>query len=294
MWFGGIYKEPSNFFANFATDTDQFFQVYPDLAISKEEQEAFKTDRTGAIVGDNLAKRFGWKVGDRIFLKGSTFPVDVELTIRGVYSGGSDLGTSLYFQWKYFSELLNNAGFVGTYTIRARSPEDVPRIAEQVDETFRNSSYPTKTETERAFILGFVSMLGDVQLFITSIVSVVVFTIILVAANTMAMSIRERVREIGVLKALGFRSSQVLTMLVGESVLLSLLGALMGSWGARFLFGSVDIALLTAGFMQRFHVTPGTLILCLLIGLFVGICSASIPAWRASQRPVVDALRRVA
>jgi putative ABC transport system permease protein len=294
MWFGGIYKEPSNFFANFATDTDQFFQVYPDLIISKGEQEAFKTDRTGAIVGDNLARRFGWKVGDRIFLKGSTFPVDVELTIRGVYGGGSDLGTSLYFQWEYFSELMNNAGFVGTYTIRARSPEDVPRIAEQVDGAFRNSSYPTKTETERAFILGFVSMLGDVQLFITSIVSVVVFTIILVAANTMAMSIRERVREIGVLKALGFRSSQVLTMLVGESVLLSLVGALLGSWGARLLFGSVDMALLTSGFMQRFYVTPGTLILCLLIGLFVGICSASVPAWRASQRPVVDALRRVA
>jgi putative ABC transport system permease protein len=294
MWFGGIYKEPSNFFANFATDTDQFFQVYPDLIISKGEQEAFKTDRTGAIVGDNLARRFGWKVGDRIFLKGSTFPVDVELTIRGVYGGGSDLGTSLYFQWEYFSELLNNAGFVGTYTIRARSPEDVPRIAEQVDGAFRNSSYPTKTETERAFILGFVSMLGDVQLFITSIVSAVVFTIILVAANTMAMSIRERVREIGVLKALGFRSSQVLTMLVGESVLLSLVGALLGSWGARLLFGSVDMALLTSGFMQRFYVTPGTLILCLLIGLFVGICSASVPAWRASQRPVVDALRRVA
>jgi len=294
MWFGGVYKEPSNFFANFATDTDQFFQVYPDLIISKEEQEAFKTDRTGAIVGDNLAKRFDWKVGDRIFLKGSTFPVDVELTIRGVYSGGSDLGTTLYFQWEYFSELMNNAGFVGTYTIRARTPEDVPRIVEQVDGAFRNSSYPTKTETERAFILGFVSMLGDVQLFITSIVSVVVFTIMLVAANTMAMSIRERVREIGVLKALGFRSSQVLTMLVGESVLLSLVGALLGSWSARFLFGSVDMALLTSGFIQRFYVTPGTLILCLLIGLFVGICSASVPAWRASQRPVVDALRRVA
>jgi putative ABC transport system permease protein len=189
---------------------------------------------------------------------------------------------------------MNNAGFVGTYTIRARSPEDVSRIAEQVDETFRNSSYPTKTETEKAFILSFVSMLGDVQLFITSIVSVVVFTIILVAANTMAMSIRERVREIGVMKALGFRSSQILTMLVGESVLLSLGGALLGSWAARFIFGSLDMALLTSGFMQRFYVTPGTILLCLVIGLFVGVGAASVPAWRASQRPVVDALRRVA
>jgi putative ABC transport system permease protein len=294
MWFGGVYKEPSNFFANFATDTDQFFHVYPDLIISPEEQEAFKADRTGAIVGDNLARRFGWKLGDKVFLKGSTFPVDAELTIRGIYSGGSDLGTSFYFQWDYFSELLNNAGFVGTYTIRARSAEDISRIANEIDNRFRNSSYPTKTETEKAFILGFVSMLGDIQLFITSIVSVVVFTIVLVAANTMAMSIRERVREIGVLKALGFRSSQVLSMLIGESILLSLSGAALGSWAARIVFGTVDMVMLTAGFIQRFHVTTGTLVLCILIGLFVGIGSASIPAWRASQRSVVEALRRVA
>jgi putative ABC transport system permease protein len=294
MWFGGVYKEPSNFFANFATDTDQFFEIYPDLNISAEEKEAFKSDRTGAIVGDNLARRFGWRLGDKVFLKGSTFPVNAELTIRGIYNGGSDLGTTLYFQWDYFSELMNNAGFVGTYTIRARSAADIPRIADEVDQKFRNSSYPTKTETEKAFILGFVSLLGDIQLFITSIVSVVVFTIVLVAANTMAMSIRERVREIGVLKALGFRSSQVLGMLIGESVLLSLGGAILGSWGARIVFGSIDMVMLTAGFIQRFHVTSGTLLLCILIGLFVGIGSASIPAWRASQRPVVEALRRVA
>jgi putative ABC transport system permease protein len=189
---------------------------------------------------------------------------------------------------------MGDAGFVGTYTIRARSAADVARITDQIDTTFRNSSYPTKTETEKAFILGFVSMLGDVQLFITSIVSVVVFTIVLVAANTMAMSIRERVREIGVLKALGFKSSQVLTMLIGESVLLSLGGAILGSWAARIIFGSLDMVTLTAGFLQRFHVTSGTLLLCLLIGLLVGIGSASIPAWRASQRAVVEALRRVA
>jgi putative ABC transport system permease protein len=294
MWFGGIYKEPSNFFANFATDTDQFFQVFPDLVISKQEQEAFVADRTGAIVGDNLARRFGWKRGDKVFLKGSTFPVDVELTIRGIYSGGSDLGTTLYFQWDYFNELMNNSGIVGTYTIRARAAENVARIAAHVDEAFRNSSYPTKTETEKAFILSFVSMLGDVQLFITSIVSVVIFTIVLVAANTMAMSIRERVREIGVMKALGFRSSQVLAMLVGESVLLSVGGALMGAWGAKLLFGSLDMAMMTSGFIQRFSVTPGTLALSVLIGLFVGIGAASIPAWQASRRSVVDALRRVA
>jgi putative ABC transport system permease protein len=136
--------------------------------------------------------------------------------------------------------------------------------------------------------------LGDVQLFITSIVSVVIFTILLVAANTMSMSIRERVREIGVLKALGFTSRRVLLLLAGESVLLAVAGALLGSLGARFLFSSIDLAMVSGGFLQRFYVTPGTLLFCLGIGVFVGLVAAGVPAWHAARRPVVEAIRRVA
>ncbi|MGH9340110.1 MAG: ABC transporter permease [Acidobacteriota bacterium] len=292
MWFGGIYEDPSNFFANFAIDSKEFFQVHPDVMISEAEKLAYLEDRTGAIAGDNLADRFGWKLGEKIFLDSNLFNFDPELTLRGIYREGPDSGNSLYFHWDYFNEALGNPGFTGTFALRTSSPEAIPLAAEKIDALFLNSTAPTKTETEKAFLLSFVEMMGDVQFFITSIVSVVVFTIVLVAANTMAMSIRERVREIGILKALGFRSAQVLGLLLGESMLLALLGALIGSWGAKLIFGSINMSALTGGLMQRFSVTPGTLILCAFIGLFVGLISAGIPAWQASRRPVVEAMRR--
>jgi len=298
MWFGGIYKEPSNFFANFAVNADGFFDVYPDLIISEEEKTAFLEDRTGALVGKSLTERFDWKLGDKIFLESNTWPVEVEVTIRGIYEGGSDLGTTLYLHWAYYQEVMAAAmgqwGFAGTFSLRAQSGEDVLRIAEEIDALFENSSFPTKTETEKAFLLSFVAMMGDIQFFITSIITVVIFTIILVAANTMAMSIRERVREIGVLKALGFKSTQVLAMLVGEAVLLALGGAMIGSLGARVIFSALPMAQLTSGFIQRFYVTPTTLLLCAGIGLLVGLVSAGVPAWTAARRPVVESLRRVA
>ncbi|MFQ5930036.1 MAG: ABC transporter permease [Acidobacteriota bacterium] len=293
MWFGGVYKDPSNFFAQFSVNTDGFFEVNGEMVIPEDQKQAFLEDRTGAIAGENLADRFEWKIGDKIHLKGALFSFDPELTLRGIYEGGSDEGNTLFFHWDYFNEGMGNTDFTGTYSIKARSAEDVPQIAEQVDALFQNSAAPTKTESEKAFLLGFVEMMGNVQFFITSICAVVIFAIILVAANTMAMSIRERVREIGVLKALGFRKLQILSLLLGESIFLALGGALIGSWSARILYSGVSMAKVTGGMIQRFYVTPETLLLCAAIGLFVGILSAGIPAWRASQRSVVDALRRV-
>jgi putative ABC transport system permease protein len=153
---------------------------------------------------------------------------------------------------------------------------------------------PTKTETERAFVLGFVSMLGNVQFLITSICSVVIFAIILVAANTMAMSIRERSREIGILKALGFRDNLILSLLLAESVLLAQLGSLVGAFGARALYSAVNLPVLTSGFIQRLYVSPKILAIGLAIGIGVGFVAAGAPAWRASRRPAVEVLRRVA
>ena len=293
LWFGGMYKEPANFFANFSTDTEDFFSVFLDLILPESQKEAFLNDRTGALVGAKLAERFGWQIGDVIHLQSTLWPFNPELTIRAIYEGGSDLGSMLYFHWEYFNEGVGDMGQTGTFTILARSAEDVPRIAETVDGLFRNTPFPTKTETEKSFLLSFASMLGDIQLFISSIVTVVIFAIVLVAANTMAMSIRERVREIGVLKALGFRRYHVLGLLIGESVILSLGGALIGSWAPRIFFSVVDVAQVSGGFLLRFYVTPGTLALCAGIGLFIGIVSAGIPAWNASRISVVNALRRV-
>jgi putative ABC transport system permease protein len=300
MWFGGVYKDPKNFFAQFAVDTDQFFQVYADIKIPEDQKQAFIQDRTGALAGENLAQRFGWKVGDKIPIQGALFDIPLDLTLRGIYSGGGDDGSTFYFHWGYFNEgmkKLFGAGegvnFTGFYTARAVSAEQVPAIAERIDALFRNTSAPTKTESERAFVLGFVSMMGNIRMLVTSICSVVIFTIVLVAANTMAMSIRERVREIGILKALGFRKSQVLLLLLGESVFLAVAGALLGSLSAKVVFSGARLAAATGGMITRINVTPLTLLFCGSIGLFVGIVSAGIPAWQAARRRVVDALRDV-
>jgi putative ABC transport system permease protein len=301
MWFGGVYKDPKNFFAQFASDADQFFQVYADISLPEEQKQAYVQDRTGAVVGENLARRFGWKLGDKVHLEGVLFDFDPELNIRGIYSGGGDEGSTLYFHWEYFNEGMRKlfgdgegVNFTGFYVLRARSVDLVPTIAEKVDALFKNTSSPTKTESEKAFVLGFLSMMGNIRLLITSISSVVIFTIMLVAANTMAMSIRERVREIGILKALGFRKLQILALLLGESLLLALGGALLGSCAAKFLYSRVPMAEVTSGMIQRFYVTPTTMIICAAIGLFVGIISAGVPAWQAARRRVVDALREVA
>jgi putative ABC transport system permease protein len=300
MWFGGVYKDPKNFFAQFAVDTDQFFQIYAELNIPDDQKKAFVEDRTGAIAGDNLAKRFGWQVGDRIPLQGALFDINPELTLRGIYSGGGDDGSTLYFHWEYFNEGMKKlygdregVNFTGFYTARVASADQISAVSERIDALFRNTSAPTKTESERAFVLGFISMMGNIRMLVTSICSVVIFTIVLVAANTMAMSIRERVREIGILKALGFRKAQVLSLLLGESVFLAVCGALLGSLAAKVIFSGARLAAATGGMITRIRVTPMTLLFCASVGIFVGIVSAGIPAWQAARRRVVDALRDV-
>ena len=265
------------FLLNLRSTPTSFLKSTLTSSSRENQKQAFLEDRTGAIAGRNLADRFGWKTGDKIHLKGALFRFDPELTLRGLYQGGSDEGNSLFFHWDYFNEGMNNAAFTGTYSIKARSAEDVPRIVERVDDLFQNSTAPTKTETEKAFLLSFVEMMGNVQFLITSISAVVIFAIVLVAANTMAMSIRERVREVGILKALGFRKLQILSLLLGESVFLALSGVLIGSWSARILYSGVDMANVTGGMIQRFYVTSETLLLCAGIGLMVGMLSAGVP-----------------
>ena len=296
MWFGGLYDHSGSdqMLAQFAVDTDHFFDVNPDMELPQTQKEAFLKDRAGAIVGDSVADQFGWSVGDTIHTKSNLFPVEaIELKIHGIYRGGGDQGGGLYFHWEYFNEAMNKTDFTGTFSIRVNSPKWIPVVAEKIDEMFKNTSTPTKTETEKAFILGFVSMLGNVQLLISGICSAVLFAVLLVAANTMAMSIRERVREIGILKAIGFRKAQVLGLLMGESLLLSAGGAFLGSLAARLLLSGLNMTALSGGYLRSIDVSPSILGFCTLLGLVVGLLSAGVPAWRAAQRPVVQALRNV-
>ena len=297
MWFGGLYDHSGSdqMLAQFAVDTDHFFDVNPDMELPQTQKEAFLKGRAGTIVGDSVADQFGWSVGDTIHTKSNLFPVEaIELKIHGIYRGGGDQGGGLYFHWEYFNEAMNKTDFTGTFSIRVNSPKWIPVVAEKIDEMFKNTSTPTKTETEKAFILGFVSMLGNVQLLISGICSAVLFAVLLVAANTMAMSIRERVREIGILKAIGFGKAQVLGLLMGESLLLSAGGAFLGSLAARLLLSGLNMTALSGGYLRSIDVSPSILGFCTLLGLAVGLLSAGVPAWRAAQRPVVQALRNVA
>jgi len=291
QWFGGIYKDPANFFAQFAIDADHFAEVYPEVQTETPQQmEDFVKLRTGALAGVDLAKTYGWKVGDRVTLQGAIFPMDPELTITGLTHGGSS-NNSFYFHWDYFNELFPQ-NISGTFIVKARNAEDIPAISETVDEMFSNTTAPTKTETESAFILSFASMWGNVRLLVVSISTVVLFTVVLVAANTMAMSIRERTGEIAILRTLGFIPGQILGMMIAESAAIALAGGLLGSIGARLLYSLVNFNSVSMGFIQTFTVSWSTVVMAAGIALGVAVISTFIPAYSASRLPISVAVRR--
>lgn len=296
QWFGGYYQDPKNFFAQFAIDPQAITAIATDYKFQPDQVRAFAQDRTGALVARKLMNRFGWKLGDRITVIGGLFPVNLDLTIRGVYDGPDENG--LWFQYDYYNELMREYlpgadNHAAAFWIRARSAEDVPRVAADIDAMFRNSDAPTRTDTEKAFTLSFTSMLGNIRLFLSVIAMAVLFAIFLVTANTMAMTVRERTAEVAVLKTLGFRRGQILAMLVSESVAVAFAGGVLGVGGARLIFGNLDWYRMTNGIIQYFHVTGETMALGIVLAVLLGIVSAAVPAWRAARLPIVQGLRQV-
>jgi len=292
-WFGGTYKDekPQNMFAQFGTDPDEFFKVFKDVKIPEDQIQAWQRDRQGAVVSDSLAQKYGWKLGDRIVIQGTIYPVNLELNIRGFYHRDPDF-KSVYFNSKYVEEAVSFfKGQAGTFYIQADSPQNVGKIAAAVDEMFRNSPQPTKTESEKAFGLEFVAMMGNVKAFILSICSAVLFATLLVSANTIAMSIRERTREVAVLKTLGFTRRGVLGLFVSEAVALSLIGGLIGVTLARLMvFGFAHAPQMT---FFPLKMTPQIWILALLISAVVGLVSSAVPSYHASNINIVDGLRHI-
>jgi putative ABC transport system permease protein len=289
-WFGGLYVDERNFFANFGCDPETLFPMFNENRLPPEQLSAFKKERTAAVAGRKLAERFKWRLGDKITLLGTIYPVDLEFTLRGIYTGLDE--TAFFFHHAYLDEALGRTGKVGTFWLKAASAAEVPVIAERVDAMFKNSDAETKTETERAFQLGFVAMLGNIKTLISSISSVVVFTILLVTANTMAMSIRERAREIAILKTLGFTRRRLLGLLVAESAAIALAGGLLGTLGARLFYSLVDVWKHTQGFFPIFVVEPETIAIGLLLSVLIGVTSAAVPAYRVSRQTIAHALRR--
>lgn len=295
QWFNGVYKDsrnPNNFFARFAVEPEKLFTVRGEIEIPAEQKQAFISERTACIVGRPLAQRLGFNLGDRIVLKGDIFPVDLELTVRGIYDAPIN-NEALYFHQKYLEEGLPavRRGEVGTFVILAESPEAVQGIAAAVDDLFRNSAAQTRTETEQAFSLSFLSFLGNVKAFLFSIFAAVTFTTLLVAANTMAMSVRERVKEVGVLKTLGFTAGEVRGIILGEALVISLAGGVLGS-----LLASLACAVIRSGpavFQQIRNLYPGPEVVAATVALaaVVGLISAWIPASAAARVPVVESIR---
>ncbi len=299
QWFGGTYKDardPANFFARFAVEADKFPLVNPEYKLTESEKQAFINDRTGCIVGRKTAARHNMKIGDKVTIVGDIFPVTLELTVRGIYNGTTD-NESLFFHYKYLNESLRNtAGFsdvVGTFSVRMERAEDANNIAKAIDDMFRNSTAQTKTETEQAFQLSFLAFLGNVKLILLSICAAVTFTILLVSGNTMAMAVRERVREVGVLKTLGFTNGIVLWLMVGEAMVISLIGGLLGlalAWGFCILLRQAPSSM-TFMDMSQFTLPTSVITICLLVAALIGLVSSFIPAWGASRRSIVEALK---
>ncbi|MDP9361476.1 MAG: ABC transporter permease [Acidobacteriota bacterium] len=292
QWIGAYYKEKSNFFANFAVDVDKMSTVFDDYKIDPKELAAFVADRRGALVGKDLMKRFGWKVGDRITLKRQIFPFDPELTIRGTYVHPVQT-TSVFFPMEYFQQAIANPGRVGTFWVKVKDPKQMAALSQQIDAMFKNSDYPTETFTEKEFQKNFLSMMGNVKLLFTAVSSCAIFMVILLAAITMSMSARERVTEIAVLKAIGFEQRLILGIMLTEFILLTLIGGAAGSFGAHYLYLIVDMGKVTQGFLQNFGVHAKTLAVCVATSAAVGLIAGGLPAIRASNLRVVDGLRRV-
>jgi putative ABC transport system permease protein len=291
-WFGGIYQDERNFFPQFAVDPEVIFRIFTEAKVDPLQLDAFLKERSAAVVGIKTMERFGWKIGDRITLQGTIWDCNPELVIRAVYRGGID-ETNLMFHHDYFDELMGRLGLVGTFWIRVRSADDVPYVIEEIDRSFRNTEAETKTETERAFQLGFLSMFGNIRMLIGSISTVIVFTMILVAASTMSMSIRERMREIAVLKAMGFNGQHVFGLILAESFGLALAGGLIGCLGAWALYSHVDVYKLTRGFFIKFEVTPHILAAGFLLAGFLGVVSCLLPARAAIRTPVIVGLKEL-
>lgn len=294
-WFGGRYLDdrPEHFFAQLATDPEEYLKVASDKIIPEEQVKNWQHDRAGCIVDVTLANKYGWKIGDRITLQRNIFPVDLNLTIRGIYHRDPPQN-ALYFDAKYLEESVSwFKGQAGWYAAQVNSADNVARASHEIDEMFHNSPLQTKTESEKAFQLGFVASLGNVKAFILSICGAVVFAIMLVSANTMAMSVRSRTREVAVLKTLGFTRQGVLSIFISESVALALAGGLLGIVIAIPVITGLTHRFIGLGIPLDMKVNFPTAGLSLLIALVLGLVSGYVPAHRVSRLNIVDALRHI-
>lgn len=289
-WFGGIYKDERNFFANFAVDARKLRDVLPELKMSDADWQTFINDRQGAIVGQKLVMLYGFTPGQRITLKSPIYNQSVEFIIRGVYTGSDE--KTLYFHHDYINELLPDWGKdqVSTFSILVNTPEDVPRVGQAIDSIFTNTDAPTKTESEREFAMSFQTMFGGVKQFLYGIMAAITFSLLLVMGNTMAMTVRERTKEVGTLKAIGFQRGTITALFLFESLIVACIGAAIGIGAAMLIFNSIDLGLYIPFFI-KFIPTTQTLVAAFGLSILVGLISVIYSAYRVSGLTIAEALR---
>jgi putative ABC transport system permease protein len=297
-WFGGVYIEEKNFFPNFAVEPRSFFELYPEFILSPNEKEIFFNDRKGCVVGRKLAARFGWKMGDIITLKGAIFFGNWDFVIRGIYRGrDKDTDeTQFMFHWDYLNEALKKrphpwADQVGYYMIGVTRSDAAAEVAVAIDQMFKNSLAETLTETEKAFQQGFIAMSGAIVMAVQIVSFVVIVIIMAVGANTMAMTTRERIGEYAILKTLGFGGGHIAGLILGESLVVTMLGCLLGivlTFPAAKVFSNE-----LGTYFPNFNVARVTLLFDLLAAFAVALTAAIIPIHRAIRIRIADGLRRI-
>ncbi|MBZ5659204.1 MAG: FtsX-like permease family protein [Acidobacteriia bacterium] len=292
-WFGGVYQDEKNFFPQFAVDVANQRAMYPEFIIPEDQWKAFAEDREGAIAGQNTAERFGWKVGDRIPLRGTIYTGSWEFNLRGIYKGSraQDDTTQFWFHYDYLDERRAfGKGDVGWYVVRVAEPDLSVKVAKAIDAEFANSPFETKTDTEKEFAASFVKQMGNIEFLILTVGGVVFFTLLLVTGNTMAIAVRERIGELAVLKALGFSNRFVLLLVMMESLIVAFVGGGLGLLLAKLFSLRGDP---TGGILPYFYLPPIWIVAGFGTALLVGTAGGILPAFSAMRLRVVDAIRRV-
>jgi|SRR5579871_1496888 len=298
-WFGGVYKDPKNFFAKFAVDAESYTRVYPEMQLSPQEMKDWLADRTGCVVGAELADKYGFKVGDEIPIAGDIYPGDWKFHVRGIYHSSSKAfqERALFFHWKYLNEAMpeRRKEQLGLIIVRVADRKASNQVAHDVDTMFANSPAETRTETEKAFQLAFLSMVSTVLVAIKIVSLVVLLILSLILGNTISMATRERTTEYAVLRAIGFKPGHIIMMVLGEGLVIAALGAALGLAMAPAILSALGSSFGQAlgNFFPEFHVQVAPAVAAVVVALVEGMLAAAVPAWRAGRKPLVDALRRV-
>jgi putative ABC transport system permease protein len=299
-WFGGVYKDdrPENWIGQLSVDPDIYFdKIFDDAKIDPQVNAEWKATRNGFVAGKSVADKFHWKKGDHIILKGTYIPINPDLVYIGPYTAGDESNIFFHNEFLNQSNWFGANKYAGLYYLKVDKGEDVPRVAAAIDQMFENSDRPTKTLTEKQFQLQFMEMMGNVKLLINGISLIILFAVTLIVANTVAMSARERVTEIAVMRTLGFGRAHILGFILSEAVLMSLLGGFLGVLLAKFVFIPAMVAAgnktSISAWLVNFRVSPYTLLLAFGVSVGVGILAGFAPAIRSSSRNIVDGLRQV-